>query len=243
MSDLHERFGDWLQSGARANLPRDVALHASGCDVCLRHAAALDGLLGIDLDGVPLPALRESAAPARTAATVQLGRFAVGAVVVGVLTVAAFARVSAPPDPGSNPDALIRGGSPIPRGEGTLGEANGPSKTPSVAPDASDGPASADASPAAPSSENESPPTAIASPVAPAQTPSPTFGGGPPVVTSRPTPTAPPATPKSSPSPTATAVVTPGPTPTVTPTPTPTPTPSPTCDLEPGCFGPSLPAP
>ncbi len=57
--DLHERFGSWLAT-ARVDPddpPRDLALHAAGCERCLRLAAAADTLLAVDIGAAPPPML------------------------------------------------------------------------------------------------------------------------------------------------------------------------------------------
>ena len=41
MSDLHDAFDAWLIRGARDDLPRAVALHASACPGCLQAAGGL----------------------------------------------------------------------------------------------------------------------------------------------------------------------------------------------------------
>ena len=57
MDDLHDRFDDWLAAGAEGEPPRDLAVHASGCDACLRSLAAVDSLQAIDIGEAPLPPL------------------------------------------------------------------------------------------------------------------------------------------------------------------------------------------
>ena len=44
MNDLHDRFGSWIAAGSPDELPRDVAVHASGCEACMLGAAAMDAL-------------------------------------------------------------------------------------------------------------------------------------------------------------------------------------------------------
>ena len=63
MSDLHEAFDTWLTRGAKDELPRAVALHASACPGCLRAAGAFDALAAIDLGAAELPPLRVAAVP------------------------------------------------------------------------------------------------------------------------------------------------------------------------------------
>ena len=55
MNEAHERFQDWLTSGAEGDPPRDLAVHASVCDGCRQSIAALDRLASINpgLAGMP----------------------------------------------------------------------------------------------------------------------------------------------------------------------------------------------
>jgi hypothetical protein len=58
MTDLHDRFREWLQDGPLREVPRDLAVHAAGCPSCLRRAAAIDALLSIDPGAAPKPPVR-----------------------------------------------------------------------------------------------------------------------------------------------------------------------------------------
>ncbi|HUH07344.1 MAG TPA: hypothetical protein VML96_06005, partial [Egibacteraceae bacterium] len=57
MTDLHERFRDWLLAGAPGEPARDAALHASACDRCLADVAALDALFAVNVAGAEVPLL------------------------------------------------------------------------------------------------------------------------------------------------------------------------------------------
>ncbi len=128
MSDLHDRFGDWLLDGARVELPRDAALHASACDVCLRRAAAFDALLAIDPGAAMLPELganvRRGALPA----------FRLARMMSAVLAVVALSAAIGIGASGLLRDRAATGAAlstPTPQGEGILGGAGGgPSSTP-----------------------------------------------------------------------------------------------------------------
>ena len=232
MSDLHDRFGDWLTDGARVDLPRDAALHASTCDVCLRRAAAFDTLLAIDPGAAVLPALR--ADPRRGALTgFRLARMT--SAVLAVLALSAAVGIGAS---GLLRDRAATGivqATETPHGEGILGGAGGPSASPARAtPSASDDPDATES--AGPTEEPDASADAEATPfpgtsVPPVFfTPRPTATIAPPVGTPRPT-----ASPGTTPAPTVAATPSP-PTPTVAPTPVPTavPTPEPTPEPTPG---------
>lgn len=255
MTELHELFGDWVEGGAQETLQRDVALHASGCDECLRLAAALDALRTIDLDGARLPSLRGAAVPVQTSLAPEIGGLTAGLVALGLLVVAVVNWAGPPDEPGSGPRSPRAG-----FGEGIMG--GGPSPSLLSSPEAADAPEpTSSPTRAAPADDSSTTPTPIASKVAPAGPPLPTIAAEPPpLITSRPSPTAPPATPiptgtpaptpaptaRPSPTPTQTPKPTPtlSPTPTQTPTPTPTlsPSPSPSCEPIPECL-PSPPLP
>src|SRR5688500_20028148 len=84
MDDLHDRFDDWLAGGAEGEPPRDLAVHASGCDACLRSLAAVDSLQAIDIGAASLPPLG-TVAPAGRESLARTLRYAVGAVAVVLL--------------------------------------------------------------------------------------------------------------------------------------------------------------
>lgn len=252
--ELHDRFNDWLAAGAEGEPPRDLAVHASGCDACLRSLAAIDSLQAIDIGAASLPPLGMVAPAARDSLSRTL-RYAVGTVAVILLggSVAIGASGLLRPAPlGSDQEAR----SP---GEGVLAgvpSASATSQTPSPTPSAS-----AKDSPAPSASATDEPPTAVLPTAAPQVLPHSTPGPQP-LGTPRPT-AAPTRTPTPTAAPTATPIVTPPPptqsaspsivvptpTPTLEPTPTAAPTPTPQCSdgidndedllvdfpLDPGC--------
>lgn len=228
--DLHARFDDWLVAGAEGEPPRDLAVHASGCDSCLRSLAAIDSLQAIDIGAAPSPPLG-MVAPAGRESLARTLRYAVGAVAVVLLgtSVAIGASGLLRPTPLGSDQAV-----PSPA-EGVLAGVPSASATPQAA---SEQPtASASDSPKPKQSASEEPAVAVATAVpfqvlphttpppppvtpqptaAPTQTPAPTAAStATPIVT-------PPPTPSASPS-----IVVPPPTPTLEPTPTATATPSP----------------
>ncbi len=228
MSDLHDRFGAWLTDGARADLPRDAALHAASCDACRRDAAAFDALLASDPGAASLPPVVAGRRPRAVLPPSRIIRTA--AAVAAVLLLAVWVGIGA--------GSLLDGGrsgagstlaSPTPLGEGILGNAGGPRATGSADPRASSSARPTES--AVPSAKLPSIPTAA--------TPQPVFSSFRPVVTPGPTAITPPigtagpsATSAATPAPTALPSLPPSPTPLATPAPTPTqvPTPPPTPD-------------
>ena len=240
MSDLHQRFGDWLADGARSDLPRDAALHASACDACLRDVAAFDALLAIDPGAAPPPVLDERLAIGRPP-LIRALRAASG--VAAALLLAASVGIGA----GALLDQRTQLGAsvptPTPAGEGILGGGGGPAASADLSGELPSPGSSADVSshPApTPESGASAAPGTVATP-APVATPRPTTIITPPVGTPRPSasgaatpaPTAPPPSvtpgPTLVPTPVPTAIPTPTPTAMPTPTPAPTPTPTPQC--------------
>jgi hypothetical protein len=212
MSDLHDAFDSWLTRGARDELPRAVALHASACPGCLRAAGAFDAMAAIDLEAAELPPLRVAASPVdRRFGLVPATAAAIAVLLVIGAGIVAGGTLLRPPD-----EPEVAAATPTP-GEGVLGGQGGPqtSATESSTPSAS----------AAPTPTGSAPPSSVDE----STTPNPTMGGGPPLAT----PAIPPITPRPtatpSPRPTAAATppLTPQPTPVVTPVPTPTATPIP----------------
>lgn len=213
MKDLHDGFGIWLDAGGRDDPPRDIALHAAGCETCRAHAAAFDALGTIDLDEAAAPPVR--AVPIHRNSVSGALR-AVAAAVAVIAAIGAGTIVGGNALRGRAPEASIAiavEASPTPAG-GVLGAAAGPTES-----------AGGSASPTTRPSPSTTPtPRAVAQGEA---TPLPTMGGGPPPVLAQPplAPTPPPgsfATPR--PEPTSPPAVTPPPT--VTPAPTPTPAPT-----------------
>jgi hypothetical protein len=213
MSELHDDFAAWIAGGTRDELPRDVALHASGCSGCLEIAAAVDALAAVDPGGAEMPPVRIMVGAGRSGAPVRVARAALGAAAV-IFTIAVGFIVGGglfEPAPGGLSDAVS--GTP---GGAVLGDQGGaPTDSPTPSPSAGS---------AEPSPETTGSPGST-------QSPDPPTGGGPPPVN--------PTTPAPSGAPTATPTTAPTPTPTVAPTPTPTP--APTCPIRLPC--PSLPAP
>ena len=239
--ELHDRFAEWLAarpSGAPEDPPRDLALHAAGCERCLRSATALDTLDAIDVGAAAAPPLRAAPVrqrrrgwipPARQAAAGAALLLVAGSVAIGASWLA-DGRTAASAEPRATQGEGVLAGAPSST-EGTRSTAT-PSPSPSERP-----------SPSAEPSEG-TPEPAFA-------TPQPTFQPlPPPAPTAAPT-IAPPVTPAPTPTPLP-SPTTPAPTPTTDPTTTPTPIPIPACSnltdddgdgltdfpLDPGCTGP-----
>ncbi|MCV0404018.1 MAG: hypothetical protein K5924_09985 [Chloroflexi bacterium] len=232
MSDVHDRFDAWLDSAGQPELARDVAMHASGCDRCLRQAIAIDGLLTIDVGHAPAPPVLDPGAigtfTTSSRSQMRLGAWALAVSVVvaaGVMGITNLPGLIAEPTTALDP--------PAPTAEGILGGGPEPSTLPGSA--------------SAVSSESARPPRP--SPTeSPTASPSPTEAERPEVATVTPRTAAPtidstvgpiPTTPVPTPRPTITAPATPSPTPSSpsptppTPSPTPPPTPSPSPTPEP----------
>ena len=208
MSDLHDAFDAWLIRGARDDLPRAVALHASACPGCLQAAGALDALATIDLEAAELPPLRVAAVTdGRRRGLVPATAAAIAVLLVIGAGIVAGGTLLRPPD-----EPEVAATTPT-LAEGVLGGQGGPqaSATESATPSAS---------PTATSTESPEASTDQGTVV-----PDPTMGGGPPLATPAP-PTITPR-PTAAPSPRPTAAATAAPTP--IPTPTPTPVPLPAC--------------
>lgn len=236
MSDLHDRFASWTEEAPAGGPPRDVALHAVGCERCLAVARALDGLAAVDLDGAGLPPLLALPTPSSSTNLVSLARRTAGAAALGLVTlIVAVLGSGWPPDrtPSTADAAALE---PSARSEGVLGSTAGarpsedpvtPADTPSpeATPAAIDDPgATVAAVPTQPAPSTRTLPTArpSTSPSTPRPSTAPTATPvATPSLTATPVPTF-----SHSPSPTPTPVPTPTPTPTVAPTPTPTVTPA-----------------
>lgn len=231
MSDVHDRFDAWLDAAGQPDLARDVAMHASGCDRCLRQAIAIDGLLAIDVgDAPPPPMLDPSAIGVITTAPRSQLRFGAWVVAVSVVAAAGVTGIFnlpaflAGPTTANDPAA--------PTAEGILG--GGPA-TPTITPQGSASSAPSASGASASSSPSDEPiggpsPTVTERPEITTVTPR----TAPPTIdptrepTSRPTTTPDPTTRPPTPRPTITPRPTPDPTPSPDPTPVPTPTPPPT---------------
>jgi hypothetical protein len=227
--DLHDLFGQWITTRAAELIedpPRDLALHAAGCDRCLRLAAAIDMLDGIDVGAAAIPPLITVPTRNEPGTLGPLARSAAisAALVLGAATAAAVGSswlAGARPAGG--------GAQPSSPGEGVL--AGVPSETASSRPTPSrttrasqretptpePSGTSPDESPALPAFLPPPPPA----PLPPPPTTTPATAA--PSITAAPTPTA-----TLVPSPTAVPTVTPDLSPTQSPSPTPTSTPTPT---------------
>ena len=213
MTELHERFMRWLAEGGGGELPRDVMLHASACDDCLRGAAAIDALLAVDLAAAPVPPVLAGARALTgipVAVRALLGTLAAGALVIAtVIGAGSWLRLA-------DGDEVGFGGSPTPAGAVLAGRPS-PTTSPSATSTASASASASDsASPAAPA-------TPAGRPLTPPVTPPPATAAPTAVATTTATLV---PTPPVTPTPTATPTPIPTPTP-VPPTPVPTPTPVP----------------
>jgi hypothetical protein len=246
MNDAHDRFRSWLTDGGRADLPRDVALHASTCDGCLLLATGLDALLSVDPGAAEVPpAIPRAARPARSPIIgTTIARSAAGVAAVGLVTLAVVIGVGSVirPDGGGLAD-LDASVEPTPA-EGVLGGVGGgirsaPEATPTSTSTPSASPTERMTS--SPVSETTTPGDVTPGPVTPPfATAVPTaIAASPPPAPATPAPTPAPSTspPTPTPSPTPSPTLTPLPSPSPSPTPTPDPTPDESCDplLEPGC--------
>lgn len=221
MTELHDRFVRWIEDGARDQLPRDLALHASGCPSCLARAAAMDALLAVDPGDAPAPPLHAPRArrPRRRVLVPALASIAAVVVVVAAGVVAGTSLAPRLPAAAPSPAAEVTDSA---RGEVLGGRAGGAiTATRTESPQPTSSP-SAEASAVQVPGE-EATPTPFAAPPSPTQ-PLPTQL--PPGITPAPPtprPTATPATPTPTPSPS--PILTPTPPPPPTPIPTPTPVP------------------
>ena len=234
LPDVHDRFAAWLATrpaDATEDAPRDLALHAAGCDACLRSADAFDTLSAIDVAAAPMPPVR-IVVGRQVQRPVPLARYVVAAAALALATgavVIGSGWLNGPPPTDG-------GGQLAPQGEGVLagapfGEALEATPTPSAReiPDPSVT-ASQRPSPSVPA-VTPTPPQAVR-PVLPAPTAAPLATQPPPsalapTATPTPTPTtAPSVTVAPTPAPTATPTATALPTAPPTPLPTPSPVPS-----------------
>ncbi len=215
--ELHELFSEWLsarESDAAEDLPRDLALHAAGCERCLRSASAIDTLSVIDVGAAEAPPLRVVAVGGR-GRMLLVARYAVAAaalvLVAGSVAIGSSWLESVRPTDSAGPRPTS--------GEGVLAgvpsaiATSTPSQKPSASPSERESPS---ADPSQAPTEVGAAPTFII--------PAPTYQAPPP-----PPPTTGPTVAPSStpPPPTATPIPTSPPTPIPTPPPTPTPTATP----------------
>ncbi|MEO5986049.1 MAG: hypothetical protein ABIW50_03630 [Candidatus Limnocylindria bacterium] len=218
MSDVHDRFDTWLAADGAAELSRDVALHSSGCDRCLGQAAAIDGLLRLDVGAATSPPILDTARDGSVHTGLIEPRKVAWIAAAGVLALVTAIGVGNLGLARTGPAGAGQSRTPI--NEGVLGGAGGPSANPHTPS------APTDAVSASPVSSESEPAASI----------------GPSIATARPTaaPTSAPAlqpttAPSATPDPTRTAEPKPSPSQTAAPTPSPTisPPPTPTPTLEP----------
>jgi hypothetical protein len=222
-AEPHERFDEWLLSGARGEPARDLALHASLCPACTARIRALDLLMAVDAGRAPRPlslvgARRPAGALRRMGlAAVALGGVTLAAALIGVASwrLIDLQGLAEPVDEnaGATPAQAVLGGT------GESSQAPSPEAS-SAAPSSAEPAATATGGPsqaAAATVQPTSPPVNQ-----PGATPRPSTAR-PSVSASSPTSVAP------SPSPTSTPTGSPTPTPpgSATPDPAPTPTPQP----------------
>lgn len=236
MTDLHDRFREWLLSGAPDEPPRGAALHASACDGCLADIASLDGLLAVDVAGATVPALAAAPAAAIHSPALRVLRIMGGVTAAALLFVAVMVGAGALREDAADP-AVAGDPTAPPAGEGVLSGV--PSFTPAQPGETSTPSPSASAGESAGASEEpaESELASVGTPTQPpfvAPPPPPVTPGPTTPVTPRPTTaaTAAPTTPPTSePTPvpsTPTPLSTPTPAPLPTPPPSEAPTPTPT---------------
>jgi len=222
MIALHDRFADWLLSGAADELPRDVALHAYACPECQRLTWAFDALAEVDLMRAELPPLQVSARVGGVMVPASWRRLAAGMTVMILLGTAVAIGGSRLLGLG---DATVPAGRDTPRNEGVLGGSGGPSATASASPSVSASPTATPAPSVDPTSAvgPVSTPAPPAPTQAPPSTPIPTPA---PVAPDTPPPPPPPTPEPPTPAPTPEPPTPPPPSPTPTPGPTPTPAPT-----------------
>lgn len=219
--DLHDRFDDWLADGAEGEPPRDLALHASTCDGCLRAVAVVESLQAVRVGAAELPPLRVAGRPG----PFRIARMAVGAIAVVLLAVSvgigATGMLRTAPAAGEPAASTAEG---VLAGRPTA-EATERSASPSPTPSASDTPTPGPSQTPVASADPTAAPVPVA-PVPPAPrtaAPLPPAPAPPPPTVAPPTPA--PPTPAPTPAPTAAPTSAP-------PTPSPTPEPSPTPVLD-----------
>jgi hypothetical protein len=234
MTDLHTRFGAWLEAGAEGEPSRDVALHASACPDCQPLMAAFDALATVDLTLAPPPPASADRGPRSFSPLARAGRLAVAAaatVLLGAIVAIGASRLpidgTGEPTPAPTREEVLAGiddapSSPSASARPSPTRRPSPSPTPEATVTASLT-ATESAVAVAPSTPTPRPPTprppAPPPPPPPPPPPAPTVAPPPPP-TSTPTPQPPGPIPQPTP------VPTPVPEPTPTPTPTPTPPPN-----------------
>jgi hypothetical protein len=200
--DLHERFDDWLADGADGEPPRDLALHASTCDDCMRAVAVVESLQAIQVGAAELPPLRFGGGRPRPFRVARLAIGALAAVLLGVsIAIGASGMFSPAPSavgPTESPAERVLAGAPddeatdrSPSPTPTRSASATPTPSPSATPTGSPDPTAAPAQTQAPRTPVPQPPPPTAAPPTPAPTAAPTVA-----------PTSTPPTPSPSPSPT-----------------------------------------
>ena len=234
MTDLHEKFREWLLAGAPGEPPRDAALHASACDRCLADVAAVDALLAVEVAGAELPIIPVGEPKPMLGPGTRAVRTISGAAAVGLLVLAAMIGAGSLREDSAGPGAAMNP-TESPGGEGIL--AGAPSLTPAASAIAATPSPSASATESAVPSEDP-----LASDVATAAAPTqpPFVAPPPPAIPPGPTTAATPQPttavtplPTAQPTPAPTAVPTTPATPEPTPEPTAEPTPIPTAEPPP----------
>ncbi|HEX3219758.1 MAG TPA: hypothetical protein VHU77_07020 [Candidatus Limnocylindria bacterium] len=225
MSKVHERFQDWLVSGADGDPPAQLALHASRCARCQEAMAAFDSLDAIDTGRAGAPAAGETAV-ARPAASTWAALGLVAALLLGLVAIAGLPR-TAPFGGGSaeqlgKPQQQVLGGSGPPASSSLPSSSGSQPPSGSGAPLGSAAPSLAPGQTPGPFTTQPSSFPAIAGETPQATTPAASTAPGTTAApTAAPTPQPPPPTP--GPTPRVTPAPTPAPTPRVTPAPTATP--------------------
>ena len=122
MNEAHQRFHDWLSTGADGDPPRDVAVHASVCTACQQSIAALDLLAMVNPGLASMPAEPTGRERSRLVVAGRLlGATAVlfGAAILGV-GVSQLVGVSPTNGPvaqgGSSPEQSVMGAEATPQG-------------------------------------------------------------------------------------------------------------------------------
>ena len=243
MNDPHDRFAAWLSQGATDEPARDVALHASGCAVCIRMAAGLDSLGAIDLAATPLPPVSAGLA-SRADRGLMVARMVTGLAAAALVIVAMGVGTGLlrRPDPGAGPASITPSGSIT---EGVLGGGPGgvsdlPTPTPSASSSAPAPSVGATSAPAFTRSQEATAPPVVAITAAPTPVVPVPGTAPPPPPTAEATPVAAvTSTPTVAPTPVPTAVPTPVPTSSPTAVPTLAPTPVIPPSLEPPSTSPA----
>ena len=217
MTDRHDRFMVWLVAGADGEPPRDLAIHASGCEVCGPAIAVMDSLAAIDVGAAAAPSLpmslprssRVRAAPV-VVAVLALATIGTSVAIGGFGLLSETPPTAGRPSPSTGEDVLAG----VPTEPVATAEPSDEEPTPT--PDESPSPSATQAPQATAEPTGAQVPPVLHQPPAPP----PVL---PPPATAAPTPR--PATPRP-PTPRPTSAPSPTPIPTAPPTPPPPPTPT-----------------